>query len=219
MSTIQPPTKTKPTWPKQLRQAMKQATKQEAIRRYGTLDPNFNYRWEHVQAVVTVSRKLAQLTGADTDIVVAAAWLHDIRKDAGDDHPKAGAKYAREFLPTTDFPPEKIERVAKAIAQHMGLWRQKPLTNLESMVLWDADKLTKIGLTAAFHWLGGDLAKPDTKRTTESFIKKGKAVDWQHKTVASMHTEPARRAAQARIESYRQLWENLHDELEGNDLF
>ena len=81
-----------------------------------------NYRWEHVKAVVMLARKLARLTNADEEIVEAAAWLHDIRKDAADNHPQEGATYARQFLPTTDFPPEKIEPVAQAIIDHMGLW-------------------------------------------------------------------------------------------------
>lgn len=209
-------------WRKAVKKAMHQATLKEALERYGTKNPAFNYRWEHVTSVVTLAIKLAKLTGADQDIVEAAAWLHDVRKEAGGDHPKEGAKFARKLLPKTDFPPEKIEAVAKAIAEHMGLWRgspfpEEPLTNLESAVLWDADKLAKIGLTAVFHWVGGDLAK-GKPRSTQDLLKNGQSVDWHAKTVASMHTEPARRAAQARLQAYNQLWQQLATELNGNDL-
>jgi hypothetical protein len=91
------------------------------------------------------------------------------------------------------------------------------LTNLESAVLWDADKLAKIGLTAVFHWVGGDLARGKPK-STQDLITDGKSVDWHPKTVASIHTEPARRAAEARLQAYNQLWHQLETELNGDDL-
>ena len=141
----------KKDWRKAVQQAMEKSSKDEALRRFGTAEPGFNYRWEHVQAVVKLAVRLARLTGADKDVVEAAAWLHDVAKEKGAKHPEEGAKVARKLLPKTDFPAEKIEAVAQAVTQHMGLWREQPLTNLEAMVLWDADKLAKIGLTAARH--------------------------------------------------------------------
>jgi uncharacterized protein len=205
-------------WYQKSRSAMHQATLIESEERYGTAEPLFNYRWEHVVAVVNLSRQLVPLTGADAEIVEAAAWLHDIAKQtAGQKHPKVGAMYARHFLPETDFPAEKVEAVAYAIEQHMGLWRDEPLPNLEAAVLWDADKLAKIGLTAAFHWMGGWFAKDNTL-TTPDLIRRGRKQDWLPKTVASMHTEPARRAAQKRVEQYYALWDNLEAELNGTDL-
>ncbi len=196
---------------------MYEATLREAERRYGSRIPVYNYRWEHVNAVHTLAMRLARLTGADLEVIEAAAWLHDVAKETGRDHPQQGAAFARDFLPTTDFPPEKIERVARAIEDHMGLWREEPLAALESQVLWDADKLAKLGLTAAFHWLGGDFAGMEPQ-TTEMLLDRARAVDWQEKTVASMHTAPARRAAEARLQSFRALWANLAAELAGDDL-
>jgi putative nucleotidyltransferase with HDIG domain len=170
-------------WQKSVKQAMREATEKEAEQRYGTKKPSFNYRWEHVTAVVTLALKLANQTGADRDIVEAAAWLHDVRKDAKDRHPQEGAKFAKKLLQNTDFPPDKIKAVGRTIEDHMGLWRNKPLKMLESQVLWDADKLAKIGLTAVFHWIGGDLAK-QRPRTTADILRLGKAIDWHDKTVA-----------------------------------
>lgn len=210
--------KNTPHWRKAVKKEMRAATEAEIVQRFGSLDnASFNYRWEHVKTVVTLAEKLAQQTGADQDIVIAAAWLHDVRKDAKDRHPQEGAKFAREFLPATDFPPEKIEQVAQAIEDHMGLWRDEPLTNLESQVLWDADKLAKIGLTAVFHWTGFALAG-NKFRDVHDLIERGRDVDWHEKTVASMHTEPARRAAQKRLVAYNKLWDELEAELEGKDL-
>lgn len=205
-------------WRKAARKAMREATERELISRHGSITtPSFNYRWEHVKAVVALAVKLAELTGADAEIVEAAAWLHDICKEQKERHPQEGARFAREFLPTTDFPPEKIARVANAIEKHMGLWREKPLKKLESQVLWDADKLSKIGLTAAFHWTGVALAGTKSHNLND-IIAKARSADWHEKTVASMHTKPARCAAAARFKAFNDLWDMLERELKGDDL-
>lgn len=207
-----------PPWRTAARDAMHAATLTELRGRHGTDQVSFNYRWEHVTVVAALALRLAALTGADAETVEAAAWLHDVCKFShGEQHPQAGAAFARAFLPTTDFPPAKIDAVAAAIADHMGLWRDEPLTVLESQVLWDADKLAKIGLTAVFQWMGGRLAGSEM-RTMADLIARGRKVDWQAKTVASMHTEPARRAAAARLVAYRDLYDALERELGGDDL-
>ncbi|NJN55764.1 MAG: hypothetical protein HC804_14075, partial [Anaerolineae bacterium] len=54
--------------------------------------------------------------------------------------------------------------------------------------------------------------------TTADLIEYNRDVAWQAKTVASMHTEPARRAAIARFEAYYQVWQSLEAELNGDDL-
>lgn len=196
-----------------MREAMRQAADAE-------IGPScaFNYRWEHVEAVVTLALRLAQLTGADQEIVEAAAWLHDITKSDGESHAESGAQFAAEFLPQTDFPEEKIAGVVRAIADHKGLWRDEPLTDLESMVLWDADKLTKLGLTAALHFTGMILAR-DESISSKELLADLSSGDWQHKTVRSMHTDPARRAAETRLAAYEHFLADLEDELTGDDLY
>ena len=209
---------TRPTgWRKVAREAMRRAARAEAERRSGSDNPTFNYRWEHVQAVHTLAMKLARLTGADLEIVEAAVWLHDVAKEHGEDHPQAGAAYTRRFLPQTDFPPEKVERVAQAIADHQGLWREEPLQRLESQILWDADKLAKLGLTAAFHWTGMKFAR-ETSLTMAELVASLRDAQWLEKTAASMHTAPARRAARSRLRAFRHLWETLEAELRADDL-
>lgn len=202
----------KPEWRPAVRQAMRQAADAEM-----GPSPCFNYRWEHVEATVTLALRLAQLTGADPEIVEAAAWLHDVTKQDGETHAESGAQFAAEFLPQTDFPDEKIPDVVQAIAEHKGLWRDEPLTNPESMVLWDADKLSKLGLTAVFHFTGMILAK-DGALTTRDLLADLANAGWQPKAVASMHTEPAKRAAELRLAAYGRLLAELGRELKGNDL-
>ncbi len=126
----------RPSWRQAIQTAAHQAALNEANLRYGTDELAFNYRWEHVQAVVRLANRLAELTGADWEVVEAAAWLHDIRKQGRDDeHGRLGAIAARQILTGTDFPPAKIQAVADAIFKHVGLFTHEPIEPLEAAVL------------------------------------------------------------------------------------
>ena len=116
----------------------------------------YRYRWEHVKDVVENARMLARRLGADEDACVAAAWLHDIRK-LEDQHGRRGAAEAVRVLKATDFPQHKIGTVDIAIRLHEGFSsgrRDQPLEPIEAAILWDADKLTKLGVPQLAHILG-----------------------------------------------------------------
>ena len=169
------------------------------------IDPNetipFRHRWEHVQHVVSLALWLVEETGADREIVEAAAWLHDVCKREPD-HGARGAERAQTILTGTDFPPQKIDAVADAIRQHEGLTRSdpSPLQPLEAAVLWDADKLSKIGVQALMvamssHYVQG-MPLAERRRRNQEFIETVLS-----QTVKSMNTKPARTLAEER---YRQ---------------
>ena len=181
----------------------------------------FNYRWEHLQAVVRLAVRLADLTGADRAVVEAAAWLHDVVKGRSEDHARDGAIAARRILAETDFPPGKIDAVADAIAKHRGLWLAEPVEPLEAAVLWDADKLSKLGTTAVLHFVGGlvTYGRGTTAQILEElpgddWIKP----DWQQDTVSSFHTAPARAAGRKRWEAFRDFCQRALQEFDGDDL-
>ncbi len=161
----------------------------------------FHYRWEHVQHVVSLAIWLAGETGADREIVEAAAWLHDVRKRETD-HAVRGAESAEAILRRTDFPQDKIAAVADAIRQHEGLTRDtlSPLEPLEAAVLWDADKLSKIGVQALMVAMSSPyvqgLSLAERRKRNQEFFETVLS-----KTVASMNTDPAHRLAEER---YRQ---------------
>ena len=174
-------------------------------------DIPFNHRWEHVRAVVRLSLWLAQEMGADPEIAEAAAWLHDICK-GGASHGTAGAKEAKKVLDGTDFPPDKIPAVVDAIARHVGLYRapeSPPLEPLETAILWDADKLSKLGVQALAYNLGMNyLNGLDLVQRRRNMLEFTQAV--LNRTVASMNTEPARRLAEQRYQAMvgvLEMWE------------
>jgi hypothetical protein len=57
-------------------------------------------RWAHVQGVAATARTLAPVLGDDADLVIAAAWLHDIgyapELIGSGFHPLDGARYLRD---------------------------------------------------------------------------------------------------------------------------
>jgi uncharacterized protein len=203
-------------WREVVQKAAFKATLEEAIERNVKKLP-FNYRWEHVKSVARLAVKLADLTGADLEVVEAAAWLHDIKKRGGNDnHGQQGAKAAEKILAETDFPASKIPGVARAISKHVGLTLEAPLQPLEAAVLWDADKLTKLGATAIIHNIGFKLAdnEPGTRQLLGILADK----PWHNDTVNCFHTEYARIAGKKRMETYRKFWDQLENEINGMDL-
>jgi uncharacterized protein len=203
-------------WREVVRNAAYESSVSQMRARRGRDTFQYNYRWEHVQAVVRLAVRLAALTGADAEIVEAAAWLHDVAKAEDADHGREGARAARRILAETDFSPAKIAAVTHAITEHVGLWRKTPVEPLEAAILWDADKLSKLGATAVLHFTGNLV---DAGRgSTEDLLDALPAEDWQPRTVESLHTAPARAAGQQRLSAYRSFTRRFAREYKGDDL-
>lgn len=175
----------------------------------------FDYRGEHVQQVVQMALHLARLLDADREVVEAAAWLHDIRK-MEKQHAAAGAAEAATFLPQTDFPAGKIDAVVDAIAQHEGFYRPEgssPIAPLESAILWDADKLTKLGVGAVLFSFASPYVRGKDTETRYHYIADF-VRDVLSRTVVSMNTEPARAIAAQRYAATLAALQAWREELE-----
>ncbi|MDQ4076400.1 MAG: HD domain-containing protein [Chloroflexota bacterium] len=218
------------SWLAACRQIAHEASLPEDRERLGW-DPNderippFRYRWEHVKQVVQNGRWLLTQVEADEETVLAACWLHDVKKGA-EDHAMRGAQFAREFLPHTDFPPGKIEAVTQAIAVHQGLfrpaddWRKDsdepfrpapPMKPIEAALLWDADKLSKVGPIALLHYLSYELATLERRgesTTTEGLHERNRK--WLEtmapRILASFNTRAAQRRAIQLHGAYETFW-------------
>jgi uncharacterized protein len=214
-------------WREAVRSAARDAATVEDRKRWGDARTPFAYRWEHVRAAVRLALRLAERTGADREVCEAAAWLHDVAKSPQSeqigtadgrrrDHGQQGAVLARRLLAGTDFPPHKVEAVADAIAKHAGLSHDEPLEPLEAAVLWDADKLTKLGATIVLHGVGYFLAEGTSG--TGKLIERLWEEDWGVEIVANLNTAPARAAGKTRLETYRAFCEQAIREYAGDDL-
>ena len=205
-----------PPWREAVIEAARQAAREENVQKGRSPESGFIYRWEHVQATVRIAIRLAELTGADLDTVEAAAWLHDVAKQDAVDHGRRGAIAARRILAGTDYPRAKIEAVADAIAKHVGLTTTQPVEPLEAAVLWDADKLTKLGAIAVLHFSWAEISHHQAD--TEQILSRLPDYGWQQGIVTSLNTTPARAAGRERLEVYKAFCRQAAREFDGRDL-
>lgn len=194
----------------------------EALQLWGLSEGSvvpFSHRWEHVKQVVAMALRLAAVEGADGEIVEAAAWLHDICK-LEKQHALAGAAEAGPFLRTTDFPPHKIDAVVDAIARHEGFLRPAeapPVEPLEAAVLWDADKLTKLGVNALLFSFASPYVKGKEAAARYAYASEF-ARDVLAKTVTSMNTAEGRALAEARYANTIAFLDVWAAELDGDEV-
>ncbi|MDQ7792904.1 MAG: HD domain-containing protein [bacterium] len=103
----------------------------------------------HVEAVVAHAGDLAtHYPQADREVVVVAAWLHDLARVEGeaDGHATRGAELAREFLAAAGYPPARANLVAWAILHHTDpvYGPERGELPLEARILYDADKMDRV---------------------------------------------------------------------------
>ena len=206
-------------WREAAREAAYEGAQAELRARRDTYPGLGAYRYEHVRAVVGVAVRLAELTGADVETVEAAAWLHDVSKSYSKQHGLDSAIAARKVLAGTDFPPSKVDAVVDAIEKHVGLTTTEPVEPLEAAILWDADKLTKLGATIVIHMSALLLASHREKRiTTEHLIGEWGNPAWGAVPLPYFHTKPAQEAGRARYEALLAFAEQARREWTAEDL-
>ena len=186
----------------------------------------FNYRWEHLQSVDRLCDWLGRELGADMEVLTAAVWLHDAVKSHTPELPEvtdadAAAEEARRILLSTDFPRSKVDAVCTAIRLHEGLYKDYRIEQTEAAILWDADKLSKLG---AIHLVHNLCIRPAFDpvfqgRPTDTDLVLHSEEGWLEigqKIVASMNTDPGRQEAERRLSFLRQFVQELFREWKKN---
>jgi len=97
----------------------------------------------HFVSVVNYSRILAERMGADLDVVLVAAWLHDIGSIiyGREDHHITSCGVAEEKLKEFGCDDELIKRVKHCIFAHRGS-RDIVRESIEAEILADADSMS-----------------------------------------------------------------------------
>lgn len=99
----------------------------------------------HIRAVVDNAAMLAKQFGADEEIVIIAAWLHDIASitdyNLYEEHHIHGAEMAKEILEKFDYDKEKIAQVQSCVLNHRGSISGERLS-LEELCVADADAIS-----------------------------------------------------------------------------
>jgi uncharacterized protein len=89
------------------------------------------------------AEKLTDQLGGDKEIVLIAAWLHDIGSIiyGREDHHITGAKIAEEKLKELGYSDEKIELVKQCILNHRGS-KHNERKSLEEKIIAEADVMS-----------------------------------------------------------------------------
>ena len=99
----------------------------------------------HIESVVKNAKILAQKFGADEEVVIIAAWLHDIASITDyslyEMHHIYGASIAEDILKQFDYEQEKINKVKECILNHRGSVSNDKLT-IEEKCVADADAIS-----------------------------------------------------------------------------
>jgi uncharacterized protein len=169
--------------------------------------------YEHTLRVYNLCMKLAELEGADMEVIKAASLLHDIARPiestAGVSHSIKGAEMARDILKQTDFPKEKIEKVCNVIRTHRFSEELKA-QEIEEAILRDSDRLDAIGaigIARAFMFGGenGRSLKESVKHFHDKLLR----------LKDEMHTKSAYSISVQRHEFMEKFLDRLQKEIEG----
>jgi len=111
--------------------------------------PDPSHDMLHIQRVVKNAYLIAKNENAILEIVVPAAYLHDVIYVAKNDPRRKQASFlsaveARLFLNQIKFPNQHIEPICHAIETHSFSANNSPAT-LEAKVVQDADRLDALG--------------------------------------------------------------------------
>jgi uncharacterized protein len=114
-------------------------------------------KFGHQPRLYALACRIGEEMKFDDDVLFAAAWMHDLGVFIGHrpsdpaelarwDHVPYTIARARELLFAWGFPPEKLDAVASAIANHQP---QNDPVESEAIILRDADILEQLGAIGA----------------------------------------------------------------------
>lgn len=179
-------------------------------------EPPYDYRLDHTRRVVKLAKKICNEMKADMETITLAAWLHDIAKPGNHGVPNHGeksAEMASEILLEMGYDAEIISRVRDMISKHVGLTLEKHIEPLEAQILWEADKLDKLGIVG---YVNGIIVFPR--------MQPGKTMDdlskWLReffpladRIASSMYTPIGKIIAQERLKHLKEMSKMLEYEL------
>ncbi|MEW6523655.1 MAG: HD domain-containing protein [Bacillota bacterium] len=200
----------------------------------------------HVHRVYRLALRLSQdEPGADLEILLPAAILHDVARALEDqdptgsiDHAMAGAELAVAILRDQGYPEHKLPAVRHCIEAHRYRGRVRPST-IEAQILSDADKIDAVGAVgiARSFMLAGQYGEPMysgapletyVQKNTESGLADGRikdisqhAPDIEYRVklrhiTDRLYTGTAKTMAQARLAYMEGFFDLLRAEIQGD---
>lgn len=193
----------------------------------GRNDPAHDHA--HFLRVVTTAKRLAEAEGAKLEVVIPAAWLHDLVNVPKDDPRRSQAsklsgEAAVGFLKSAGYPERYFEEIRHAIEAH-SFSAKIEAKSKEAAVVQDADRLDglgAIGIARVFTvggLLGRQLYEPldpfgiggrtlnDLENTIDHFFVK------LFKTAESLRTSAGQEEGRRRVNTMRAYLTELGREL------
>jgi len=109
-----------------------------------------SHKWDHTLRVYRLCEHIGIAEGVDMDVLLAAAYLHDIGRSYQDKsngvvcHAEKGAQMAGPFVEKLALSEAQKKNILHCIQSHRFRGGHEPKT-AEARVLFDADKLDAIG--------------------------------------------------------------------------
>lgn len=195
--------------------------------------PDAVHGFDHIERVYALCEQIGKREGADMEILLAAALLHDAQGSHPDEGNRKGhhilsAEFAGDVLSGLGWPPGKIRAVQHCIRAHRFRGGEKP-SSLEAMVLFDADKLDVIGAVGVVRALAYafQAGQPAFAEPSGSFIATGNREPGEpHSAYHEYHfklkgisakllTKTAREIAEMRQQFLDAFFEELAREMRG----
>jgi len=190
--------------------------------------------FDHVRRVAQMAVHLAQAEGADEEVVLLAAFLHDVPSEVYSDahtvtrgsHHLAAAEFARQYLTAYEMEPKRVENVVHCIEAHRFRDQSIQPQTAEAKCLYDADKLDSIGaigVARAFAFAGSagerlwtepwPVAAAAAKPAGADYTPVHEFVYKLRHILATLHTPAARQIGEQRHKFMTQFYEQLDAEM------
>ncbi|MCO5144455.1 MAG: HD domain-containing protein [Oligoflexia bacterium] len=182
----------------------------------------------HFQRVVKSAKRIAEKENAKLEVVIPAAWLHDLVIVPKNDLRRSiasrlSALEAKEFLNEIHYPKEYLEEIVHAIEVHSFSANLETKT-LEAKVVQDADRLDglgAIGIARCFATAG--VLKRPFYAEEDSFCDKRSPDDRTYtvdhfyaklfKVAETLKTNSGREEGRVRLEIMKSFLKNLSHEI------
>jgi len=167
--------------------------------------PSSKYGWEpfenHFVPMAKWSEKLSEQLGGDKEIILIAAWLHDIGSimEGRENHHLTGIKIAEKKLVELDYPKNKIELVLKCILNHRGS-RNDERKSLEEQIVAEADVISNFDNVEGIFKAAFIYENKNQKEARRDVLKKLER-KWKQ-----LHFEESREFLRPRLEAVRILF-------------
>jgi uncharacterized protein len=207
----------------ELREMIQTTTSEAAIEEWVEASNNqkvplYNYRGDHVEQVVRLAKHLASKTEADLEIIEFAAWFHDSAKPGLGgvtirDHEIASAELAEKWMKKNGYNNSFTEKVCDVIKKHVGLTLERPLEPIEAQILWEADKIHKLGLIGLLQFILNGIRIEPGNTLGDFHTKLVQFLPLASRIADSVVTDRGKELAYDRLKTLQDLARTLESEL------